>query len=107
MDAQQAKYPNLAKLAIDVLSIPAQSAEIERTFSKCEVTITANRNRICPETLQHLLLLRPWLEDLGDQDQVDLLFLRDNLMKGLQLTHIRIDEKGDNSTDTDGGQEID
>ena len=70
MDAQQAEHPNLAELAIDVLSIPAQSAEIERIFSKCEATLTANRNRMCPETLQHLLLLRSWLEDLGGQEQV-------------------------------------
>ena len=56
--AQQARFPNLAKLAVDMLSIPALSAGIESTFSKCRATLADNRNKISPDTLQDLQLLR-------------------------------------------------
>ena len=34
-------------------------------------------------------------------------FFSNDLLTGLQLTHIHIDENDDNGTDTDGGQDID
>lgn len=41
-----AAYPNLHKMAIDILSIPAMSAEPERLFSGAEVTVTERRNQL-------------------------------------------------------------
>lgn len=32
-------------MALDFLSIPAMSAEVERVFSSCKITITDHRNR--------------------------------------------------------------
>jgi hypothetical protein len=37
---QQSTFPNLSRMAIDILSIPAMSAEPERLFSSAKITIT-------------------------------------------------------------------
>ena len=39
-EVQQRTYPNLSRFAIDILSIPAMSAEPEPAFSGCRRTIT-------------------------------------------------------------------
>jgi hypothetical protein len=47
--AQRITYPNLGKMALDMLSIPAMSAAPERTerlFSGAGMTITERRNRL-------------------------------------------------------------
>jgi hypothetical protein len=43
---QRKVYLNLSKIALDLLSIPAISAEVERLFSSCKITITDRHNRI-------------------------------------------------------------
>jgi hypothetical protein len=43
---QQKRFPNLSKMALDVLSIPAMSADPERLFSGAKITITDRRNRL-------------------------------------------------------------
>ena len=45
--SQQLNYPNLSVMALDILSIPAMSAEPERLFSGAKITIADRRNRIC------------------------------------------------------------
>src|SRR3984957_19382484 len=42
-EVQRRTYPNLSRFAIDILSIPAMSAEPERVFSGCRRTITWQR----------------------------------------------------------------
>jgi hypothetical protein len=37
---QQKLFPNLSKMALDFLSIPGMSAELERLFSHAKITIT-------------------------------------------------------------------
>jgi hypothetical protein len=49
--AQRATYPNLAVMALDILSIPAMSAESERLFSSASLTITVRRNRLGVESV--------------------------------------------------------
>ena len=49
--SQQHHYPNLSRMAIDLLSIPAQSADAERLFLSAKLTITTLRNRLAMETL--------------------------------------------------------
>ena len=39
-------YPRLSKMALDVMTVPAMSAECERLFSAVELMVTANRNRL-------------------------------------------------------------
>ena len=69
---QLARFPNLAKMARDLLSIPAQSSAMERIFSECSRTLTDNRNRMPPVTLELLQLLRSWTRDLGMEQLVSL-----------------------------------
>jgi hypothetical protein len=64
-DTQQKAYPNLSKMAIDILSIPAMSAEPERLFSSAKITITDRRNRLRVETIEALECLKSWF---GIQD---------------------------------------
>ena len=58
--AQRATYPNLAIMALDLLSIPAMSAEPERLFSGAGVTITERRNRLGAESIEALECLKSW-----------------------------------------------
>ncbi|KJZ69049.1 hypothetical protein HIM_11560 [Hirsutella minnesotensis 3608] len=44
LETQQKNYPCLSKMAVDILSIPAMSAEPERLFSGVKITITDRRN---------------------------------------------------------------
>ena len=48
---QQRQYPNLAPMAIDILSASPMSAEPERVFSSCRRAIPWDRAQI---TFQHL-----------------------------------------------------
>ena len=42
--------PDLARFALDMLALPATSAECERVFSSAKLLITAARNRLHPES---------------------------------------------------------
>ena len=44
-ETQQTIYPNLSKMAVHRLSIPAISAETERLFSGAKLTVTERRDR--------------------------------------------------------------
>lgn len=54
--------PILQRRALDLLSIPAMSAEIERVFSSTKRLITADRNHLQPETIENLQLLKYWYQ---------------------------------------------
>jgi hypothetical protein len=56
----ESTYPHLAKMAFDLLSIPAMSAECERVFSQAKFTATPQRNRINDETLEAIQCLKNW-----------------------------------------------
>jgi hAT family C-terminal dimerisation region len=47
---------------LDLLSIPAMSAEIERIFSSTKRLVTPDRNRLGSDTLEELQLLKYWLD---------------------------------------------
>jgi hypothetical protein len=57
---QQAIYPNLSKMALNLLSIPAMSAEPERLFSSCKITVTDRRNKLSVKVIEALECLRSW-----------------------------------------------
>lgn len=54
-------FPNLSIMALDVLSIPAMSAEPERLFSGAKITITDRRNRLGIESIEAIECLKSWL----------------------------------------------
>jgi len=60
-------------MAIDILSIPAMSADPERLFSGAKITITDRRNRFGIRTIQALECLKSWLNiiELQEDDAVD------------------------------------
>ena len=58
--AQRVTYPNLAIMALDLLSIPAMSDAPERLFSGAGITITERRNRLGVESIEALECLKSW-----------------------------------------------
>jgi hypothetical protein len=58
---QRKTYPNLQKMALDLLSIPAMSAEPERLFSNTKITITDRRNRLGIKSIEAIECLKSWL----------------------------------------------
>jgi hypothetical protein len=57
---QQHKYPNLSKMALNILSIPAMSADVERLFSSAGLTLSDRRNRMGEALLEALECLKSW-----------------------------------------------
>ena len=50
-------FPNISKLALNVLFIPATSVPTERLFSTAGQIITERRNRLLPENAEKLIFL--------------------------------------------------
>ena len=55
-------YPTLSKMALDILAIPAMSAEVERVFSSASLTITDCRNRLGEEVIEAIECQKSWLQ---------------------------------------------
>ena len=53
---QASVYPLLSSVAIDVLSIPASSAPVERVFSTAGESTTGKRNRLSDHNLEREVL---------------------------------------------------
>ena len=51
---------SIRQMCIDLLSIPAMSAEVERVFSSTKRTVTTDRNRLTDDTIGKLQLLKYW-----------------------------------------------
>lgn len=47
-------------MAVDILSIPAMAAEIERVFSEAKTTINEGRWSLELDTIEALQCLKPW-----------------------------------------------
>jgi len=67
---QQRAYPDLAKMAVDLLSIPAMAADPERLFSSAGYMINDRRNRLNIDTIQALECLKSWYR-LGQIEKCD------------------------------------
>jgi hypothetical protein len=57
---QQASFPNLSKMALDILSIPAMSADLERLFSSAKLCLTDLRNKLGMDILEAFECLKSW-----------------------------------------------
>ena len=64
-DTQRHTFPNLSRIAIDILSIPAMAAEPERVFSGARRTISWERARLGLERVEQGECLKSWIR-LGD-----------------------------------------
>jgi hypothetical protein len=60
-DRQQERYPRLSKMAIDILSIPAMSADPERVFSGARRTISWERMSLGVDTINMGECLKSWI----------------------------------------------
>lgn len=58
---QQKTFLALSIMAIDILSIPAMSAEPERLFSGAKITITDRRSRLGIDSVQAIECCKSWL----------------------------------------------
>ena len=58
-------------MALDLLTIPAMSADAERIFSGCRLQMTHCRNRMSVKTLEALELLKSWM-NLANWDEHDI-----------------------------------
>ena len=54
------RYPSLAQIAINVLSIPASSCECERMFSELSDLLEPRRRQISPQLLAAIQCVRRW-----------------------------------------------
>lgn len=61
-EAQQRTFPRLSRMAIDVLSAPAMSAESERVFSPTRRTIEWHRARLHGDTVERLECQPSWIK---------------------------------------------
>ena len=59
-------------MAIDVLSIPAMSAEPERLFSSAKITITDRRNHLESDIIEALECLKSWYNIPSVDDRLSL-----------------------------------
>jgi hypothetical protein len=51
-DGQAAISPSLSRMALDLLSIPAMTAECERVFSSAKILILDRRNRLKDDIIE-------------------------------------------------------
>jgi hypothetical protein len=62
---QQDAFPYLSKMlsrmALDLLSVPAMSADVEHLFSAAKITLTDRRNRMGMVLMEALECLKSWL----------------------------------------------
>jgi hypothetical protein len=61
-DAHRKQYPCLSQMAIDILSIPAMSAEVERVFSGARRTISWERSQIGGSNIMKTECLKSWFQ---------------------------------------------
>jgi len=60
--ANKLKYPILASMAWDILSIPAMTSEVERVFSGAKLMITDTRNRLKPDIIEACECYHAWMK---------------------------------------------
>ena len=78
--SKQFKYPRLSWMALDVMTVPAMSAECERLFSAVGLMVTALRNRLDAEVIGLIQTLRSWLK-AGLVDQLDNILMDNGLLE--------------------------
>jgi hAT family C-terminal dimerisation region len=57
---RERRWPNLARIAFDLLAVPAMSSECERVFSSCAKQTTPQSSRLSGKLLWHQECLKSW-----------------------------------------------
>ncbi|PIL31003.1 hypothetical protein GSI_05696 [Ganoderma sinense ZZ0214-1] len=57
---RQGIYPNLSRMAIDYLTIPATSIDVERLFSHGQLILSHVRSRLSAQTMRAILCVGSW-----------------------------------------------
>lgn len=99
------QYPNLSKMALTILSIPASSCECERVFSELGDLLEPRRRCISPELLAALHSVRRWRRagfGGGDDDDMGQSKLTDEQMDVLYELSEWVGEDDDLDTWDDG-----
>ena len=66
--SQQRTYPRLSRMAIDILSAPAMSAEAERVFSRARRQISYDKDGLKASTIAQKECLKSWqIQELVDE----------------------------------------
>ncbi|KJZ68903.1 hypothetical protein HIM_11710 [Hirsutella minnesotensis 3608] len=88
---QKERFPRLSKMAIDILSIPAMSADPERTFSGARRTISWDRMLLGASTIERGECLKSWI--------------RSGITAGLQVEEVeQYEDMAESSIGTPGEQ---
>ncbi|EIW51901.1 HAT dimerization, partial [Trametes versicolor FP-101664 SS1] len=59
--ARRLQFPRLSRMALDYLSIPATSVDVERTFSRGRRLLSHVRSRLSAQTTRAVLCLSDWV----------------------------------------------
>jgi len=70
------RYPNLSKMACDVLSIPITIVASESAFLLCSHVLTKYHSSILPESVEELILTQNWLHDFELNDIIIVSIMR-------------------------------
>ncbi|KAG8374949.1 hypothetical protein BUALT_Bualt10G0048700 [Buddleja alternifolia] len=84
------KYPNLQKMAKDILAIPVSTVASESAFSTSGRLVSPHRNRLHPSTLEILMCARRWLWNEGNGTCLK--------FSGLEACPTMLDEEEDEET---------
>lgn len=60
-EQQRSRYPRFSRMAIDILSVPAMSAEAERAFSGARRQIPWSRASLGAKTIEQMECVKHWL----------------------------------------------
>jgi hypothetical protein len=97
----QDRYPDLSKLAIDMLSIPASSCECERMFSELGDLLEPRRRGISPELLAAIQCTRRWKKaGFGSDDMVDVSLTDEQLIAQYNMEKWKIGRAVDEELNT-------
>jgi hypothetical protein len=67
---RQERWPVLSQLAVEIHSIPPMSDEVERVFSGGRRTISWERSRLSPETIEAIECFQHWLTQKSNSESV-------------------------------------
>jgi len=77
----------LARMAIDYLSAPASSVEVERAFSRGALTVTHRRHALSDASTRNSIVLGGWLKDTSLVPKDELIeFLGNKSFRGEAMT---------------------